>query len=395
MRSRGLATRRALTACTLTAVGAAVAGCTAPAGSTLTVSGTTLAIYASAPAQAADPRLGQDVLDAERLALQQTGAQLGRFTVRLVTLGGRASDNARRAIQDSTAIAYLGEVAPHSSYASLGITNAVDLLQVSPTDTALELTRTSPAVPGSPGVYYESLSTYGRTFARVVPSTALEARAQVQEMQSLHVKKLYVADDGGPYGKAIALAVEQDASPAITVVTGPADAARFGASGADALFVGATSYAVAAPLIRSVATTRPGAKVFAPSALDTTRFAAELTPARVNLYVSAPGFLPRSLTAAGKRFVADFRAAYGHAPAFQAVFGYEAMAAVLGVLREAGSSANNRSTVVHDFFAIRNRDSVLGAYSINADGDTSLAPFVFSHLSGGVLVPYGFVQVRG
>jgi branched-chain amino acid transport system substrate-binding protein len=69
------------------------------------------------------------------------------------------------------------------------------------------------------------------------------------------------------------------------------------------------------------------------------------------------------------------------------------MNAVLAVLRQAGAGANDRTKVVHDFFAIRNRESVLGTYSINSDGDTSVAPFVFSRLQHGRLVP--FAQVEG
>jgi branched-chain amino acid transport system substrate-binding protein len=68
------------------------------------------------------------------------------------------------------------------------------------------------------------------------------------------------------------------------------------------------------------------------------------------------------------------------------------MSAVLSVLKEAGTSAGNRSTVVHDFFAIKNRQSVLGTYSIDSDGDTSLAPFVFARLKSGQLVPVASVQ---
>jgi ABC-type branched-subunit amino acid transport system substrate-binding protein len=77
----------------------------------------------------------------------------------------------------------------------------------------------------------------------------------------------------------------------------------------------------------------------------------------------------------------------------QAIFGYEAMSAMLAVLREAGSHANNRSTVVHDFLAIKNRPSALGTYSMNSNGDTSIAPFVFSRVRQGKLVP--FAQVQG
>jgi branched-chain amino acid transport system substrate-binding protein len=294
--------------------------------------------------------------------------------------GKQVSDNARTAIQDSSAIAYLGELVPGSSADSLGITNAQDLLQVSPTDTALELTQTTSAVRNSPTRYYEQLKTYGRTFARVVPTTALEARAQVQAMRALGVKRLYVGDDGGNYGKSVALAVKTAAPPAITVL--PSE------TGADAVFDGASSESSAARAFNAAAGANPKVKLFGPSALDDHSFVSQLSPAARNVFISAPGFLTKSLGPLGRKFVSDFKATYHHAPATQAIFGYEAMEAVLSVLGQAGSSANNRATVVHGFINLRNRASALGTYSINQNGDTSIAPFVFSRLKGGNLVPY-------
>jgi branched-chain amino acid transport system substrate-binding protein len=88
-------------------------------------------------------------------------------------------------------------------------------------------------------------------------------------------------------------------------------------------------------------------------------------------------------------------AAYQHAPVPEAIFGYEAMASLIDVLKQAGGSANDRATVVRDFFAIKNRSSVVGTYSINANGDTTLAPFVFNHLRAGKLVPFKFLQPQG
>jgi ABC-type branched-subunit amino acid transport system substrate-binding protein len=305
--------------------------------------------------------------------------------VRLKTLHGKISDEARTAIQDQTAIGFLGEVVPHSSYASLGITNAQDLLQVSPTDTALELTQASPEDPGSPNRYYQSLSSYGQTFARVVPTTGREAKAQVQEMKSLGVSKLYVVDDGGPYGATIAGAVKRAASGSISVVGSP--------SGADAVFYGTASVGAAARMFNKIAASSPAVKLFGPSALDDQQLAANLAPVARNVFISAPGFLTQNLTPAGSNFVSQFKSAYGRAPVPQAIFGYEAMSAMLAVLREAGSHANNRSTVVHDFLAIKNRPSALGTYSMNSNGDTSIAPFVFSRVRQGKLVP--FAQVQG
>jgi branched-chain amino acid transport system substrate-binding protein len=371
------------------ALTAGLAGCAAAGNSSVKATGKTLTIYASAPPRAASDPVVQDVLAAERLAFQQKAGEVTAFKLSFppALSAGKLSDHARTAIQDSAAIAYLGEILPGDSADTLGINNAQDLLQVTPTDTALELTTSSAAIPDTPGRYYQSLKTYGRTFARVVPNSAVEAKAQVQEMRSLSVSKLYVADDGSDYGKAIALAVKQDASRAITVVSSQA--------GADAVFYGASSGSAAVRLFNSAAQANPAVKLFGPSALSDATFAAGITAGTKNVFISSPGFLPADLPAAGQKFVADFKETFQRTPVPQAIFGYEAMAVLLDVLKQAGPSANDRSTVVRHFFAIKNRPSVLGTYSINANGDTSIAPFVFSRLRAGRLVPVTFVQPQG
>jgi branched-chain amino acid transport system substrate-binding protein len=362
--------------------------------SSVTVSGATLKVYASVPSGTPD---GSDILAAERLAVSQESPQAGKYRIKFVPLSStRLSDNARVAIEDAGAIAYIGELQPGASADSVGITNGEDLLQVSPGDTALELTQASPALPGTPGEYYESLKTYGRTFARVVPSTALEARAQVQEMQALGVKKLYVASDGSPYGAATAAAV-RSAAAALSPVEGAPSAGQVQASGADAVFYAAApgGAAAAARVLSALAGANSTLKLFVPSSLDRPALASTLGAAKVQLYASAPGFLAADLPAAGQAFLSAFRQAYGHAPAPAAIFAYEAAKAVFDVLHEAGAAAGSRGAVVHDFFAISNRSSALGSYSINANGDTTVGPYVFSRLKGGRFVPFKFIEIRG
>ena len=385
VRRRARVRGRALIAVGLAAAASLLAGCAAAGSSSITASGNSLTVYLSAPIGAAADPGAQDVLAAEQLAFGQKQNEVSGFQLKLVILrGAKLSDHARAAISDTHAIAYIGELSPGDSTDSIGITNAEDLLQVSPTDTALELTQSTPAVTGAPGRYYESLKTYGRTFARVVPNTAQEAAAQVQVMTSLGVKRLYVSDDGSQYGAAVAQAVRGRApSAAITVASNSADA--------DGAFLGATNAGFAARTFTRLAAANPALKLFGPSALEGPGLTSALgaSPAKLNLVISSPGFLARDLNATGQSFVSGFKAAYGHVPARQAIFGYEAVAALLDVLHEAGTQANNRATVVKDFFAIRNRASALGTYSINsATGDTSLNAFVFSRLRAGVLVPF-------
>jgi branched-chain amino acid transport system substrate-binding protein len=369
----------AATACGML-VALALAGCATQTNSAVTVSGKTLTIYASRPPGGTGGQTASDVLDAEQLALTKTGTTVGKFTVKLVKLNGaKLSDNARSAVQDSSAIAYLGEIVPGTSQDSVQITNELGLLQVSPTDTAAYLTEQVPGVSGSPTTFYPSRSTYHETFARMVPTTTKEAEAIAAKMHSLGLTKLYVADDGTSYGATIATQVRTAAAKQGLAVASSA-------TGADAVFYGGNTPARAIRALDQAASASSSAKLFAPSALYDDAFVAGLSAAaQKSLYVSSPGFTPSTLTPDGQQFVSAFRSTYGHLPVPQAIFGYEAMSAVLAVLKQAGADAGSRTTVVADFRGLHDRQSALGTYSITA-GDTSLAPFVFGRPRGGHLV---------
>ncbi len=372
---------RVLAGAACAAIAAVLAGCgttTTSGTSSVLAKGNTLSIYLSVPPSASSDPGQLDTVRAEQLGCAQDAGEVTDFKAVCVRVAyHKLSDNARTAIVNGGAIAYIGELAPGSSEDSVGITNALDLLQVSPTDTALELTQSTAAVSGAPSKFYEDWDVYGRTFARLVPSTAQEAQAQVAEMRSLHLTSLYVGDDGSNYGKAIALAVRQDAPPSIAVSTRE--------SGAGGIFYGSDSPLAAAKFFDLAPAS---AKLFGPSALDTPSFTAALSSGVRNLYVSSPGDLPGKLNPAGAKFVAQFTAAYGHKPARQAIFGYAAVVDVLHALQEAGSAAGDRATVVHDFFKLTDRSPVLGTYSIDKQGDSSLTAFVFSRLLAGTLVPF-------
>jgi branched-chain amino acid transport system substrate-binding protein len=382
-----------------------LAGCgTATGGgnSEVTVTGSTLSVYAGQPPSGSGGQAASDMIDAEKLALKQAGGRAGKFTVVLKPLDGKEiSDNARTAIQDKTTIAYLGELQPGTSQISVEILNQQGVLVVSPADTADYLTQSVPAVPGSPTKFYPSRSTYHETFARVVPNSAEEAKAQVKVMQSQGVSKLYVATDGQPYGNTVADEVDADARQAgISVVRGAGGAASVQSSGAQALFYAAsdtspTARKAAATLLNGVSASAPAIKLFAPSGLYDAGFVATLSPAaQQRLTVSSPGFLSKDLPAAGRQFATSFQSAYGHAPSTEAIFGYEAMAALLSVIQGAGASGNQRGDIVTDFRGLRNRQSAIGSYSITG-GDPNIAPFVFARVRGGQLTPFRFLEVQG
>jgi branched-chain amino acid transport system substrate-binding protein len=372
-----------LCAC-LGALALGLSGCsstTSKSNSAVTVTGSTLDVVATQPPGDPD-QVDKDVLAGEQLALKQGGGKAGPFTVDLrVAHGTEVSASARSAVQDKKAIAYLGEIAPGTSGVSLQITNQVGLLQLSPTDTAVYLTQSTPGVHDSPGHYYPASGTFHRTFARVVPTTAQEAKALASDMRALHVAKLYVApSDGTAYGTSMADEVRQDARAAgLTLVSGP--------NGADGIFYGGADGPSAAQALARLAAANPTAKLFASSALyDDTLMAKLSTAAQKNLYVSAPGLPVRGQSAAATAFTSAFQSEYHRAPQPQAVYGYETMAALLAVLKQLGANANSRAQVVAGVRGLKNRQSALGTYSLT-NGDTDLASFVIAHPAGGRLVP--------
>ena len=229
------------------------------------------------------------------------------------------SDNARTAIvRTPGAIAYIGELAPGTSEDSVGITNALDLLQVSPTDTALELTQKTAAVPDAPSMFYEDWSSYGRTFARVVPSSAQEATgARSPRCARCTSRASTSADDGSDYGSAIALAVRQDAPPC--------DHARRRASRPRARSSTARSSPAAGGAVLELGgDARPERQAVrtlgARHAGVRLRAVGGGRAQHLHLLAGIPAQTCRR--PARTSFIAPFTAAYGHTPAPQAIFGY-------------------------------------------------------------------------
>ena len=92
---------------------------------------------------------------------------------------------------------------------------------------------------------------------------------------------------------------------------------------------------------------------------------------------------PSQLPPAGQRFVRAFGERYGREPGRYAAYGYEAMAVVLDSIRRAGDQGDDRDSVVDAFFDTQDRDSVLGTYSIDEVGDTTLTGLAGYRVSDG------------
>src|SRR2546423_8477542 len=120
--------------------------------------GGALTVYSSLPREGVSSRAADAVAAGEALPLSDARGHAAGHPVRLVELdsaapGGDTWDpavveaNARRAADDPTAIAYLGELDLGGSAVSVPVTSAADLPQVSPPGGPTSLTRPDPARP--------------------------------------------------------------------------------------------------------------------------------------------------------------------------------------------------------------------------------------------------------
>ena len=61
------------------------------------------------------------------------------------------------------------------------------------------------------------------------------------------------------------------------------------------------------------------------------------------------------------------------------------MNAALQAIKNAGDKGNCRDNVIKGFFAIKNKQSVLGTYSIDPDGDTTITDYGGNTIKNGKL----------
>jgi branched-chain amino acid transport system substrate-binding protein len=385
---------------------AALAGCTGSGGGGgSSVSGDVLRIYSSQPLKG---RLGDQALAivrGERLALADAGGRVGKRRVELLALDdadpesgtwdpGLVSANARKAAQDDKTIAYLGEMDTGASAVSIPILNETDILEVSPTDTVAGFTREKGASPGEPDKYYP---TRDRNFARLVPPDDVQAAALLTLMQDEKAARAFVVTDGKLFGQELGRQVAREArAKGVDVVKAQAvdlDDADFGklasevaASGADAFVYSGSLQAKTAALFQAVAAAAPKMKLFGPGAIADDGFAAQLGPAGPRTFITAPWLALKSYPPEARQVAKRYEERYGSPMPTQALYGYEAMSAVLAAIARAGKHGNDRGDVIDQMLKTRGRSSVLGTYSIDEDGDTSIKTYGSYRVRDGRLV---------
>jgi branched-chain amino acid transport system substrate-binding protein len=379
-----------------------LAGCGGVGVSGAATAGNQLTIYSSLPLQGVSASVSTQIVNGEKLALAEAGGRVGPFKVSYFSLDdssptrgqwdpGVTATNAKTAAADTTTIAYLGDYNSQATAVSLPLTNAAGILQVSPASPYVGLTSSVDAGQYEPERFYP---TGHRTFGRLQPSDLVEAAAQVQLMRQMGVSSVYLLNDQDPFAIPLTQLVAADAEHAGIAVAGQAsldmnstrftgEAEKISESGAQAvLFAGGSGPGTVA-LWRQLHSADPKLLLLGSSTMVNDSFASGIGAAGDRTYLTTPALAPSLYPPAAGQILDRYRSEFGGGGGAYALYGYEAMSVVLDSIRAAGSHGSDRQAVIERFFSVRNRNSVLGRYSMQADGDTTLARYGVDEIVNG------------
>jgi branched-chain amino acid transport system substrate-binding protein len=389
----------------------ALAGCDGTTPAANRIHGSRLTVYVSVPLIGPTRWNGQAVLNGARMALATVHGRIGRYAISIRPLDdattssdgwnpGQTSVNARAAIKDPSTIGYVGDLNSGATAVAIPLLNRAEVPQISPASTAVGLTRGGlEAAPGEPQKYYP---TKQRTFARVIPNDIVQSAVQVQLQRAADCRHIVVLDDGEVDGTDAAMSFQYAAKRAGLDVASvdqydPDDsdyralAKSVAKKHPTCVMISALPQNHAAAVTEAVARATPGARLFATAGLASPGFVdpahggipKALDP-RVTMTVATLG--TDDYPAAGQRFLRQYSARYG-APPPDAIFGYAAMSLLLEAVSRATSDDREatRSRVLREIFEVDDLPSVLGTYSIDRQGDTSIDRFGVYRLTDGRL----------
>jgi branched-chain amino acid transport system substrate-binding protein len=305
--------------------------------------------YASLPLTGPLAGAGREVLRGAELALETARAGAPE----LVVVDAFAADRdeqaiaiARRAAQDGDALAYIGDFHSSQVACTAPILGAAGLLQVAPVAT------------------YAGLA--GDTLVRLTPHDGIGARAIADWLVAAGVGDVLVVHDyGDEYGEPVGAMCGQAArdrglAVRIRPVWDHDEAPADDLGDAQAVVYAGVAGSGAVELWRALHAANPGLWLLGSDGVAVRWLAAALDPA----------------AARRTRFFVANRAPL-------AFYGYEAMALVLDAVAAGGG---DRAATARAARATHERDSVLGRYSIDAEGHTTSTAYGRMAVVDGALV---------
>jgi branched-chain amino acid transport system substrate-binding protein len=373
-----------------TAAPAAGAATAAPAAGGA-AGGETIKIVSSLPRTGSSKGQTDTIVNAinQRLEQDNFGACNGQFKIVYEDMDDataaagkwdptQEANNANKAAADADVMVYLGTFNSGAAQVSIPILNAAGLVMISPANTYPGLTKPGKGEPGEPEKFYPNGK---RNYARVVPADDLQGAAAANWAKEQGVTSAYILHDTETYGKGIAdvfrataktngleekgyEGIDKKAQDYKALGTKIKDAAP------DMVYFGGITQNNAGLLLKDLRAAGFQGKFMGPDGIYEQAFLEAAGDAGEGAYITFGGVAPENLEGKGAEWYTAYKTKFNAEPEAYASYGYEATGVALAAINSV--CQKDRAAIMGAVFATKDYDGILGKWSFDANGDTSL-----------------------
>jgi branched-chain amino acid transport system substrate-binding protein len=371
--------------------------------------GPTAKIVSDLPMQGANRQQTLTMVNAIKMAIEERGGKAGNVTIEYEALddataqagqwdAAKCAENAQQAAQDEEIVGWIGPFNSGCAAVEIPILNEAGLAMISPANTYIGLTKPSPD-PSEPEKYYP---TGERNYARVIVADDEQGQAGALLMQQEGVKSVYILDDKETYGKGLADELQKSAEELGIRVAGregiDGSASNFRSlmnkiadANPDAIYFGGIIENGAAQLIKDkvgAGMSNDEVLFIGPDGIFVDTFISQAGDAAEGAYVTFGGLPQSELSPEGQEFVKKFEQKYDQEIQPYTAYAYEAANVMLDAIEKAYEEDGEvtREGVLREVFATEDYKGVLGAWSFDEDGDTTLTELSVQRVENGEFV---------
>jgi len=353
--------------------------------------GNTIKIVSSLPRTGSSKGQTDTIVNAMKMAFDEANYKVGDFTITYEDMddatpargawdAGKEAENANKAVNDADVMVYLGTFNSGAAKVAIPVLNRSSLVMISPANTYPGLTKPGKGEPNEPDIYYPNGV---RNYARVVPADDLQGAVAANWAKQVGATNVYILDDTELYGHGIAQVFADTAGKVgLNVLGGPegidskasdyrALATKIRGQNPDLVYFGGITQNNAGKLFKDLRSVLgPDVKLMGPDGIYEQAFIDDAGDAGEGVYVTFGGVGASKLTGKGADWYQAYKAKFGGEPEGYASYGYEAAKVALDAIGRAGTK--DREAIRAAVFATSNYTGVLGTWSFDANGDTSL-----------------------
>jgi branched-chain amino acid transport system substrate-binding protein len=370
--------------------------------------GQTVKIVSDLPLQGANRFQSTTMVNAIEMAIDERGGKAGDVSIEYESQDNataqagqwdeaKCAENAQTAAQDEEIVGWIGPFNSGCAAVEIPILNEAGLAMISPANTYIGLTKPG-GEPDEPEKYYP---TGERNYTRVIVADDEQGQAGAILMQEEGVESVYILDDKETYGKGLADQVQKSAEELGIQVVGregiDTTAANFRSVmnkiaevDPDAIYFGGIIENNAAQLVKDkigAGMSNDDVLFIGPDGIFLDEFLSQGGEAAEGSYITFGGLPESELSAKGQQFVQEYESRYDDPIQPYTAYAYEAANVMLDAIERASEKGEvTREAVLNEVFATEDYNGVLGTWSFDEDGDTTLTELSIQRVENGEFV---------